>query len=116
MNRLKTKPKKFLCITGNTQSKKTTYGIRGNICNHTSDKGLLSGKYKELLQFNKKQTDLKMDNGRVPGERPTSAQVMISQFRSWSSTSGSLLSAQSPLQIFCPPSLSLPCSHSLKTK
>ena len=45
---------------------------------------------------------------------PTSAQVMISQFVSSSPTSGSLLSAQSLLQILCPPlSLPLPCSHSL---
>ena len=37
----------------------------------------------------------------------TPAQVMISQFVSSSPTSGSLLSAQSPLQILCPP-LSVP--------
>ena len=46
--------------------------------------------------------------------RPTSAQVMILRFVGLSPTLGSLLSAQSPLQILCPPlSLFLPCSLSL---
>ena len=39
--------------------------------------------------------------------RPTSAQVMISRFRSLSPTSGSLLSAQNLLEILCSPPLSL---------
>ena len=42
---------------------------------------------------------------------PTSAQVMILQFMGLSSTSNSLLSAQSLLQILCPP-LFLPLPHS----
>ena len=42
-----------------------------------------------------------------PAELPT-AQAVISQFTSSSLTSGSLLSAQSPLQILCPPSLAPP--------
>ena len=57
-------------------------------------------------------------------ERLTSAHVMISQFVGSNPTSGSLLSAQSPLQILCLPlsappplthtlSLSLSLSHSL---
>ena len=49
-------------------------------------------------------------------KRPTSAQVMISQFLSSSPASGSLLSAQSPLWILCPPlsvSLQLVLSLSL---
>ena len=42
-------------------------------------------------------------------ELTTSAQIMISRFVSSSRASGSLSSAQSPLQIFCSPiSLSLP--------
>ena len=38
----------------------------------------------------------------------TSAQILISRFVSLSPTLGSLLSAQSLLQILCPPSLSAP--------
>ena len=50
-------------------------------------------------------------------EHPTLAQVMISQFLSWNPTSGSLLSAQSLLQILCPPlSLPLPRSCCLSQK
>ena len=41
---------------------------------------------------------------------PTSAQIMISWFMSWSPPSGSLLSVQSLLQLFCP-SLSLCTPH-----
>ena len=48
-------------------------------------------------------------------EHPTSAQVMISRFVSWSPASGSLLSVQSPLQSLCPLLYPpFPCSYSLK--
>ena len=50
-------------------------------------------------------------------ERLTSAQVLISRFVSSSPASGSLLSAQSRLQILClPPLLMLSLSLSLKNK
>ena len=56
-----------------------------------------------------------MQEGRLGvwlAELPTSAQVMISQFVGLSPTLGSLLSAQSPLQILCTP-LSAPPLHSI---
>ena len=47
-------------------------------------------------------------------KRLTLAQVMISQFVGWSPASGSVLTAQCPLWIFCLPlSLPFPCSCSL---
>ena len=54
-------------------------------------------------------------------ERPTSAQVMISQFVRWSPTSGSVLTAQSlePVSDSLsppPPPLPLPCLRSLSQK
>ena len=53
--------------------------------------------------------------GGLVGEHVTSAQVMVLRFLSSSPTSGTMLSAQSLLQILCPP-LSAPPPRALSQK
>ena len=85
---------------------------------------LITTRWPVLLTFNnqKVRTDLNSVTrrgawGALSVKLPTSAQVMISRFVSWSPTSGSVLTAQSlePASDSESPSLSLPLpySHSL---
>ena len=81
---------------------------------HEMDQGVMAaGPYSPICQSQEKHKTPEAWGTWVAQsvECPTSAQVMISQFVSSSPTSGCLLSAQSPLQILCPP-LSVPLPHS----